>query len=289
VNDLSNQPPGETGVALIGYAAGGIAAYRYWLEYVEQSHLAYLFMLAAPHNRTVFPALREHFIRATTDDKRPFTGTFQNFSRIEAVYVQPSTVVVNIFGNSAGPDFDGVIRGLRLPEAVNIVLPLHHNALNRDRRVGEAIVRCLCGEFYQVKLKLVGLRMRREDADGLSGPVAFEIDRNRTPPDTLFHAVTERLYLFEEHVPPLCTLAYPASAKSATITVHLRDLSHSPGRRRRMYTRLHIPLAEDEGSIHSVQDSEGSEFVWRIVCQRIPATLRDPLAKAETPTVSRGI
>lgn len=279
---------GESELALIAYAAGAVNAYRYWLEYADQSRLMMLFLIAAPHDRTTFPLLREIYINAGVENNQPRpSDTFQNFTRVEAVQAQSSTVLVNIFGNLMGPDFDGVVRGLRLPEAINQVLPLDHQSLNKDQRVAKIILSYLQGEYYQVKLKLVGLRLRREDGEGLSGPVAFEVDRHRTPPDTVFQGITERLYLFEERVPPIYTMAYPVSASSATITLQLRDLSNVSSRRRRMYTRLHIPLKKDEGSIHSMQDSEGSDLLWRVTCQRMPIVLGE--WSKELPDIGRGI
>ncbi|MBI5930514.1 MAG: alpha/beta hydrolase [Chloroflexi bacterium] len=279
---------GEPELALIAYAAGAVNAYRYWLEYADQSRLMMLFLLAAPHDRTMFPLLHEQYIHAGPDNHQPRpSDTFQNFTRVEAVQTQSSTVLVNIFGNLMGPDFDGVVRGLRLPEAINQVLPLDHQSLNKDSRVAKILLGYLQGGYYQVKLKLVGLRLRREDSEGLSGPVAFEVDRQRTPPDTVFQGITERLYLFEERVPPLYTMAYPVTASSATITLQLRDLSNVSGRRRRMYTRLHIPLKKDEGSIHSMQDSEGSDLLWRVACQRMPVVLGE--SAPESPDIGRGI
>jgi pimeloyl-ACP methyl ester carboxylesterase len=285
---LDEERGGEPELALVAYAAGAVAAYRYWLEYADQSRIMALFLLAAPHDRTIFPLLHEQYIHAGPENHqaRP-SDTFQNFTRVEAVQPQSSTVLVNIFGNLAGPDFDGVVRGLRLPEAVNHVLPLDHQSLNKDSRVAKTILSYLHGELYLVRLKLVGLRMRREDTEGLSGPVAFEVDRNRIPPDTVFQGITERLYLFEERVPPIYTSAYPLLARSATITLQLRDLSNVPGRRRRMYTRLHISLKKDEGSIHSMQDSEGSDFLWRVTCQRMPVILGN--LPEESSDMGRGI
>lgn len=278
---------GEPELALIAYAAGAVCAYRYWLEYADQSRLMMLILLAAPHDRTTFPMLREQYIHAGAENHQigP-SDTFQNFTRVEAVQAQSSTVVINVFGNLMGPDFDGVVRGLRLPEAINQILPLDHQSLNKDARVAKIILGHLHGEYYQVKLKLVGLRLRREDHDNLAGPVAFEVDRHRTPPDTVFQGIAERLYLFEERVPPIYTMAYPMTASSATITLQLRDLSNATGRRRRMYTRLHIPLKRDEGSIHSMQDSEGSDLLWRVICQRMPVVLGEA---QELPDFGRGI
>lgn len=279
---LENSDLGAEQVILIGHGAGGILAYRYWRQYDEQARLSYLFMLAAPHENTVFPALHESYLRADirkTTTIRSTRSLRLNFSRIIGIQEPSNTMLVNIFGNLPGQDFfDGVMRGLHLPEAVNLIYTSEdrdlHKTINKDEGlIEDYILAFLRGERYIVRLKLVGLTMQRDDGDGLSGPVAFEIDGHLIPPDTVFQAVTERLYLFEERVPPICTVAYPTARKLAKVTIHLRDLSNLQGRRRRMYTRLHLPLRDNNSSTHAMQDSEGSDFLWRVVCTRAPRVI----------------
>jgi hypothetical protein len=314
-------------LVLIGYGSGGIIANRYWQSMGELSRLSYLFMLAAPHDITVFPSLQEVMVgrgnselfEASNVDMGATQSPAVDFSKIKSIRPHSNTVLVNIIGNqvgpdfdavarglhlpepgssiishaSAGPTFDGTVRGLYLPDAVSLVLPLlhpmDHYDMNKDYRVGEAIMSCLRGEWYQVKFKLVGIRLQRDDCDGLSGPVAFEIDGNRMPPDTVFQGIVDRLYIVEESVPPICTLRYPIDDISCTITLQLKDLSELHGRRRRMYVRLHIPLVETNGTTHTMQDSEGSDYLWRIVCQQMPTVLVDPAVPEKKRTLSRGI
>jgi hypothetical protein len=56
-----------------------------------------------------------------------------------------------------------------------------------------------------------------------------------------------------------------------------------------MYVRLHIPLVETNGTTHTMQDSEGSDYLWRIVCQQMPTVLVDPAVPEKKRTLSRGI
>lgn len=260
---------------VIGHAAGASLAYRYWQPLGDEARICYLFMLAAPHDQTIFPFLPERVVLSSTS-KSPRTSATQtivlDFNRISGLQNPSSTVLVNIMGNLPGYElFDGVVRGLRIPEAANEVIPGDrglHRYLTQDPRVVETLLAYLRGERYLVKLKLVGVQMQRDDSRGFSGPIVFEIDGNLMPPDTLFQAITGRLYLFEERVPPLATLSYPQSAVSATVTIHLRDLSNIQGQRRRMYTRLHIPLRDQDSSTYPMQDSEGSDFLWRVTCKQ---------------------
>jgi pimeloyl-ACP methyl ester carboxylesterase len=271
-------------VVVIGHGSGGGIAYRYWQSQGDAARISYLFMIGTPHNQTIFTMLRDHFMEANTGKKTNIQATqtiSMNFNRIVSVQPPSSTILVNILGNLPGQDlFDGVVRGLRLPEAASEIIPRDHRGLhqqlNKDPEVIRTILSYLRGERYLVKLRLVGLRMQREDSRLTSGPVAFEIDGKLMPPDVFFQAITDRLYLFEDRVPALCTLAYPTSKVSTAITIHLKDLSNVQGRRRRMYTRLHIPLHDNESSAHAMQDSEGSDFLWRIACKQTPSILEDP-------------
>lgn len=317
---LEQHHPNAEALVLIGHGAGGLVGYRYWQIFEDEARLSYLIMLATPHDSTVFSALREQNVRSNVNSEVNLKTTASppvDFSKIRALQGPTSTVLINIMGSqvgpdfdaavrgdletevgaitqSAGPTFDGVIRGLHLPEAVNLVVPLppplDHKDMNKDRRIADAILTYLQGRYYQVKLKLVGVRLHSDnDINGLSGPVAFEINGNWMPPDSVFQGVTDRLYLFEEHVPPICTLSYPVDNISCTITLHLKDLSDTYGRRRRMYVRLHIPLRETDSSTHTMQDSDGSDFLWRIVCQRMPIALKDPNIPEKNRQLSRGI
>ena len=195
--------------------------------------------------------------------------------------------------HDVGEVSDGFVRGLRLPEAVNLVFVMRphidHRRLNKNKNIYHAILSALRGEFYQVKLRLVGLRLNGVDDNGLAGPIAFEVNGNRMPPDSIFQGIPEKLYLFEESTPPLCILHYPISNMSCTITLHLKDLSNQRGKRRRMYTRLYIPLQHSDSITHTMQDSEGSEFIWRITTTQMPRLLEDPSLPDIRPSLSRGI
>ncbi len=318
---LDDFHPQADQVVLIGHSAGALVAYRYWQIFEADARVATLFMLAAPHVTTVFHALGAETVQGAPPPKQEVWQTYSlpvDFTKITAVQGQLTTILVNIIGNQVGPDFDAVVRGMRsvtqtggiiphavgptydgvmrglyLPEAVNFVLPfrppMDHKDINKDARVVDVILSCLKGEYYQVKLKLVAMRLVGEDQDHLSGPVAFEINGVQMPPDSVFQGVTDRLYLFEEHAPPICTLSFPVHDNSGTITLHLKDLSDQQGRRRRMFTRLHIPLREADSTTHTMQDSEGSDFVWRVICQRMPTTLKDPYAPEQPRRFSKGI
>lgn len=319
---LRDRHPRDENVILIGHGVGALIAYRYWQQAENPDVVASLFMIAAPHDTTVFPLLPEELGRKPNmrsgDIKETMTIPV-DFTKIRALYPPTSTVLVNIMGHQMGPDFDGVVRGirtttllertnqnpdvhdpfdgivngLRLPEAVNAVLAVHrqneHLRLNKDRRVYDFILQALRGEFYQVRLKLVGLRLQGIDGNDLAGPIAFEVNGNRMPADSVFQGEPNHLYLFEESVPPLCTLHYSVLDISCTITLHLKDLSNQRGRRRRMYTRLHIPLRQEGSIAHAMQDSEGSDYTWRIIVERMPRLLIDPSIPDLRPELTRGI
>jgi pimeloyl-ACP methyl ester carboxylesterase len=320
---LDEQHPEAETLILIGHGAGGIVAYRYWQAFEEEARVSFLFSLAAPHNMTTFPLLREEMIRSAVrggnpEDMRSTQSPPVDFSKIKALQGETSAVLVNIIGNQVEPNFDavvrglesspqddgiimqgvgtafdGIVRGLNLPEAVNWMVPLHpplsHKDMNKDTRIAHAILSCLRGEYYRVTLKLVAIRLLGEDGGGLCGPIAFEINGSRMPADSVFHGLVNRLYVFEENVPPICTLSYPLDAMSGTIILHLKDLSNQRGRRRRMYTRVHLPLREADHTTHTMQDSEGSDFLWRIDCQRMPVVLEDPTIPPRPRLLSRGI
>lgn len=276
IDFILSKHPEYKNIVLMGFGVGGSLAYEYWQTWGDEARLDYLIMLATPHAHTMFPDLSEQTIHGTgTDENGQTYQTYTNpvdFNRIGASH-RGQTVVVNIYGAGVGIDFDGVVRGLWLPEAVNKIFPLRHHELNKNEQVMQFILECLRGARYQVQLKLVGLQMRRADDGEFSGPVSFDVEGVRTPPDTVFKPMTDRLYLFEETVPPLCTLSYPIKAVSAMLTLHLRDLSQAGTRRRRMYLRLHTPLIDGHSTAHTMQDSEGSDFLWRIVCKKMPTSL----------------
>ncbi|MCI0711592.1 MAG: hypothetical protein L0154_15665 [Chloroflexi bacterium] len=284
---LQNYPSYEQ-MGLVGYGAGGTLAYRYWQTWAEDKTLAYLFTIASPHSSTSFPLLEEQSFNASRNTGLETTDPI-DYNRISAVQERSSTIVINMFGDAVGVDFDGVVRGLRLPEAVNFVFPLRHEQMNKDPRVVDILVECLRGERFMVKLKLVGMQMRRDDGDGRSGPVVFDVEGDRMPSDVVFQPITDRMYLFEEAVPPLCTLSYPIEDVSANITLHLRDMSTMSGRRRRMYIRLHIPLIHGDSTAHTMQDSEGSDLLWRIVCKQMPTVLGEAWYEKYSQQIIRGI
>lgn len=318
---LDERHPKETGIVLIGHDVGGLLAYRYWQRYQEAAAVDYLFMVGTPHNTTIFPLLPEEAIRNPAPPANPDKSTQSvpiDFTKVRALYTQGETVLINVMGHQVGPDwygvlrgmrstthfdrimthdvgevYDGLVQGLRLPEAVNLTLTMRqqidHRGLNKEKRLYELILLCLRGEFYQVKLRLVGIQLRGEDSDGIAGPVAFEINGNRMPHDSIFQGEPGRLFLFEDSVPPLATLHYPLGTISAPITLHLKDLSKQRGKRRRMYTRLYVPLRHEGSIAHTMQDSEGSDFIWRITCKRMPRVLHDPSFPDPLPELSRGI
>jgi hypothetical protein len=275
VQVILEEHPDSSDVVMIGYGTGGMLAYNYWHVHGVRAHLAYLIMIATPHSGTVFSVLMEQSIRGSNPeqvDSYKHTSPI-DFNRISMLSNRQNSVVINIMGDGAGPDFDGVVRNLHLPEAVNKEFSLRHEELHRSSEVANFILECLRGKRYQVKLKLVALQMRREDSPSFSGPVCFDIEGIRMPPDTIFEPIHERMYLFEEAIPPICTLSYPIQKHSAMITLHLRDLSQTGNRRRRLYVRLHTPLVNGSSTAHTMQDSEGSDFLWRIICEKMPTVL----------------
>jgi len=317
---LTERHPKDNGVVLIGHGAGGLLGYRFWQRLQADAQVDYLFMIGAPHNTTIFPLLDEETVVNLDADVDPAATQSLpvDFTKVRGRQPYGDTVLVNIMGHQVGPDwygvlrgarstshfdrivthdvgevYDGLVQGLRLPEAINLIVTmrqqLDHRSLNKDRRVYESILACLRGEYYQIKLRLVGLRLHGVDENNLAGPVAFEVNGNRMPPDSIFQGIPERLYLFDDSVPPVCTLHHKVGTISSTITLHLKDLSNQRGKRRRMYTRLYIPMRHDTNIAHTMQDSEGSDYIWRITCTRMPRVLDDPSIPEIMPARSKGI
>ena len=258
-------------MVLIGHSTGGVLARRYLLKLEGTNPILYLFTLGSPHTRTHF----SYQVFVPSEDLTPKNGTSAATRVVRTPEVPRETFVVNIFGNAVGPGFDGTVRGVILPEAVNIVLPLGHAELKYDDRVMNEIAAFLRGERYRMQLFLMSLHMQTQDDDGMVGPFYFEINGMRSPFDGIFQAEVNHFYAFDENSTPLATLAYPMEQRLVSTVFRLKDLSRTRPVRRRLFAKLLDSLSDDELSVHELQDNEGSKIALRVHSQIMPALLNN--------------
>jgi hypothetical protein len=265
---IAQYEPG-TRMVLIGHSTGGVLARRYVLKLEGENPILYLFSLGSPHTRTHF----SYQVFVPSEDLSPENGSSTSMRVVRTPEVPRETFVVNIFGNAVGPDFDGTVHGVILPEAVNIVLPVGHVELKHDERLMEEITACLRGERFRMQLYLKSLHMHTQDEDGMVGPFYFEINGMRSPFDGIFQAEVDYFYTFDENSTPLATLAYPMEQRLVSTVFRLKDLSRARPVRRRLFAKLLDSLSDDEMSIHELQDNEGSRIALRVHSQLMPALL----------------
>lgn len=267
---IGQYQPG-TRMVLVGHSTGGVLARRYLLKIEGTNPILYLFTLGSPHTRTHF----SYQVFVPSEELSPDGDSSASMRVVRTPEVPRETFVVNIFGNAVGPDFDGTVHGVILPEAVNITLPLGHSELKHDDRVMEEIAACLRGERYRMQLFLQSLHMHTQDEDGMVGPFYFEINGMRSPFDGIFKAEADHLYTFDDNSTPLATLAYPMEQRLVSTVFRLKDLSRARPVRRRLFAKLLDSLRDDELSIHELQDNEGSRIALRVHSQQMPALLNN--------------
>ena len=265
---LAQHDPG-TRMVMIGHSTGGVLARRYLLKLEGENPILYLFSLGSPHTRTHF----SYQVFVPSEELASQNGSLEP-RVVRTPEVPRETFVVNIFGNAVGPDFDGTVHGVILPEAVNITLPLSHVELKHDDRVMDEILACVRGERYRMQLFLKSLHMHTPDEDGMVGPFYFEINGMRSPFDGIFQAEAEHLYTFDDNSTPLATLAYPMEQRLVSTVFRLKDLSRVRPVRRRLFAKLLDSLSDDELSVHELQDNEGSKIALRVHSQQMPALIK---------------
>ncbi|MFP4322325.1 MAG: esterase/lipase family protein [Anaerolineales bacterium] len=256
---------------LIGHSTGGVLARRFLFKHPEIApHIAYLFTLASPHTRTHF-SYRVYVPPETENTEKVGTGS----SSVVTPDIPHNTFILNFFGNAVGPFFDGTVRGVFLPEAANQMLLLQHADFKQASIVLEEILACLYGKRYRMQIFLHSLYMKTPDQGELVGPFYFEINGIRTPFDGIFQAVAEHEYLFDESSTPLATLSYPPGNALVSTVFRLKDQSKARPVRRRLFAKLLVSLADDENTLHEMQDNEGSKITVRIHTQAMPCLVND--------------
>lgn len=248
-------------LVLIGHSTGGVLARRYLHRGNHSSEIIYLFSLASPHQQTYF----SHIVYVPSEEPIPAT------SYVRTPDIPQKTFMINIFGSKIRADFDGTIRGVYLPEAVNYSVNVGHSEIKHHGSVMAEILACLRGERYRVQLHLDSLTMKTADVDGRVGPFYFEVEGSRSPFDGVFQAVVDHHYQFDDNNTPLFTLAYPTTQTACSLVFRLKDKSRVRPVRRRLFTRILVALDEQKTVIHEMQDSEGSKIALRICCERMPA------------------
>lgn len=258
-------------IILIGHSTGGVLARRYLHRTEMRRRILYLFSLASPHYQTSF----SHTVYVPPEnDLTGETAPASKSSVVRTPNIPQGTFLVNIFGNVMGPGFDGIVRGVHLPEAVNIVMPLGHSQLKSDERVMREILACLRGERYRVQLFLQRLYMKMPEFQNVVGPFYFEIDGVRSPLDGIFQAEAEHEYTFDENNTPLGTVYYPLGQTLASVVFRLKDKSKSRQGKRRLFAKLLVSLGEDDESVvHEMPDNQGSQITLRVRTQRMPNVL----------------
>ena len=267
VSSILEAYPSKTKMVLIGHSTGGVLARRFLFKSPFADRVLYLFSLASPHHRTNFT----HTVYVPPEDDVNITKpTPSGVKVVKMPHIPQDTFVVNFFGNAVGPDFDGTVRGVYLPEAVNMVLPLNHNSFKHHDTVISEMMACMRGERYRVQVYLQSMYMRHEDQDGLVGPFCFEINGLRSPYDGIFQAEVDHAYYFDEQNTPLAALAFSQGQALAGLIFRLKDLSRGKNVRRRLFAKLLVSLGTDVTAVHEMQDNEGSKIILRVHAQRMP-------------------
>lgn len=262
---LVEHHPEEKQLVFIGHSTGGVLARRYLHRGEYNDRIAYLFSLASPHQQTYF----SHIVYVPPEDE----ATDGSMSYVRTADIPPKTFLVNIFGSKLGAGFDGTIRGVYLPEAVNYVANTGHSEIKYNNDVLTEILACLRGKRLRLQLYLDSLSMKVADLDGRAGPFYFEIDGKRSPFDGVFQAVVDHQYQFDESNTPLFTLAYPIDQTSCTLVFRLKDRSRTRTVRRRLFAKILVALQDGQTVLHEMQDSEGSSVTLRLRCQQMPALI----------------
>gem|GEM_PF-4846672 len=257
-------------VVLIGHSTGGLLVRRYLLKTLDASHVVLAFTLGTPHTRTDFP--HQVFLPPDDETQQIIQGTT---TVVRTPYIPSETFLINIFGNGAGKQFDGTVKGVYLPEAVNLEVPLQHTMLKYDRLVVQEILAWLQGLRYRMRFYLQSLEMKTPDTeDGMVGPFCFDVNGMQSPYRGSFLAAAEHPYTFERTNTPLATLGHPQQKKTYISTeLRLKDFSRTRSVRRRLMVRLLNSLDDNTTTLHEMQDSEGSQIALRLHIQKMPVLL----------------
>jgi len=257
---LATQHPAEERVILVGCAGGGLLGRRY-VMLGGSLRVAYLFTLGSAHNFSQLAYLGE--------------SIFEPYEVVERVRaLAPSnldhTVQVNIYSELLAASPEAMGQGVHLPDAVNVALPIGHEALCRDELTYRVMHQYLLGEQWLVTVRLQSLNMHGDGEDASTGPFCFEVNGLRAPFDGAFRVPLDRRFTFEPARTLLGTLTFPltAAGRAVDIDFRLKDLSPQRGQRRKLLTSLHTPLRAGVLSEHLLQDSLGSEVGIQVRCDR---------------------
>ncbi len=266
---LSNVHPQHSKLILVGHSIGGVVARRYVEYHGGFERVLFLFSLAGPHKGSLLSHLsRMAIFRSTFGDSGDEDG-----GRAVPTNFADRFVMVNIYGESDGAKFDGVVNAVDLPEAVNVGLKLSHTQLNKGDQAYNVIRQFLLGQKWVVRVLLRSMRMLVPNDSEDAGAFYFEIEGQRAPFDGVFQPRAGRLYEFTD-LTPLGTFAYPMGARvAADIRFRLREVSRAGPVRRTLYAILHVPLVEQGVIEHTMQDNFGSEINLTIHCAGAPRVI----------------
>lgn len=263
---LAQYPP-DTNLVMIGHSTGGVLARRFLFKSPFEDRISFLFTLASPHHRT-------HFTHAVyVPAEYDMQNTPPGIKVVKTAPVPQNTFTMNFFGNAVGPEFDGTVRGIYLPDAINMVLPLEHNAFKQHESVFSEMLACMRGERFRVQLYLESLHMVSAAPDGEIAPFFFEINGMRSPFDGIFQAEADHIYTFDENNTPLAALGYSDRQALVSLIFRLKDLSRAGSVKRRLFAKLLVTLGKDVTAVHEMQDNQGSTITIRVHTQRMPAII----------------
>lgn len=254
---------------LIGHSTGGVLARRFLLKGESALRFVFAFTLGSPHSLTHLSY--QVYVPENIGISDTHTGSY-----VRTPKVPQDTFFINIIGSAEGPYFDGTVRGVFLPEAINIITSDNHAALKHSSAVMSEMLACLQGERYRMQVFLQSLLMKTPDDDGLAGPFCFEINGMRTPFTGSFQALPDHPYQFEEDSTPIATLAYGVDQSLASTLFRLKDMSRTRQVRRRLFTKLLDSLVDRGIAVHEMQDNEGSKIIVRVHTRRMPSVLAKP-------------
>jgi hypothetical protein len=161
-----------------------------------------------------------------------------------------------------------------LPEAINVGMNLHPNAVMQSPDVYNTLRAYLRGRVWQIQLQLSSLQMRLGAPGAPMGQFIFEVNGQRVPPDGVFAPPDQTMYDFEYFTPlGAVALAAKPGVQAANIAFRLREVGRAVHKRRALVTKLHIPLIDGAATDHNMQDNFGSVIKLRVHCNRAPQVI----------------